>query len=273
MTALQVLAGGLDDERRGELVLAGDLLVFKDVAPLRALSALTEGLITEILEGGGSAAGRNDAPAAIEALQQRFRADGQARRLFRSALESVGVDVERTYWDRLYLRVQVPSATGAGSLGCHRDTWSSNIYEQVNWWTPIRPITAERTIAFYPAYWTRPIENSSARWDLEAIRARRATGEDLDVPIVPEPTEPVDVSSELRIVIEPGDLLCFSGAHLHASVPNTSSEARFSIEVRSVNADDLRSGRGAPNLDGHAPRVPFEWFERITDRSPLVHGA
>jgi ectoine hydroxylase-related dioxygenase (phytanoyl-CoA dioxygenase family) len=79
----------------------------------------------------------------------------------------------------------------------------------------------------------------------------------------------VDTSSERRVVLEPGDLLCFSGAHLHASVPNVSERTRVSVELRTVNLDDFRSGRGAPNLDGRAPQVPLQWFRSIVDESPL----
>ena len=82
---------------------------------------------------------------------------------------------------------------------------------------------------------------------------------------MPEPTEPVDTTSELRVVMEPGDLLCFSGAHLHASVPNTSGERRVSLELRTINSDDRKRGRGAPDLDGRAPRVPLDWFKPMAD--------
>ena len=88
-------------------------------------------------------------------------------------------------------------------------------------------------------------------------------------PIVPEPTEPPATDSELRMVVEPGDLLCFSGAHLHASVPNTSGEARHSVELRTVNLDDRERGRGAPDLDGRAPRVPLHWFRSMESGAPL----
>jgi hypothetical protein len=157
-----------------------------------------------------------------------------------------------------------------GRLGFHRDTWGSNVPQQTNWWTTIRPLSADRTIAFYPGYWSRPIANTSADWDLDEIRALRKGGKlDEDIPIVPEPSEPVDTSSELRLVIDPGDLLCFSGAHLHASVPNVSDRTRVSVELRTVNLDDLTQGRGAPDLDGHAPHVPLEWFRSMEDGSPL----
>jgi hypothetical protein len=261
-----MLSGPLDDARRAELVFRGNLLVFKRVPPLLEVASLLDGLI-------------GDTPAtpdvtAIDELQRRVRRDPEVKRLFRAALEHVGVDAARGYWDSIYLRIVLPVEGDAerqiGRIGFHRDTWSSNVLQQMNWWTTIRPLSAERTIAFYPGYWSRPIANTSADWDLDAIRERRRRGErDEDLPIVPEPTEPVDTTSELRIVIEPGDLLCFSGAHLPASVPNVSGETRCSVELRTVNIDDFTRGRGAPDLDGRAPKVPLDWFRSMTDGSPL----
>jgi ectoine hydroxylase-related dioxygenase (phytanoyl-CoA dioxygenase family) len=77
------------------------------------------------------------------------------------------------------------------------------------------------------------------------------------------------MESELRLVIEPGDLLCFSGAHLHASVPNVSAETRCSVELRTVNIDDVARDRGAPDLDGRAPQVPLHWFRSMSDGTAL----
>ena len=237
--------------------------MFKQVPPLLEVASLVDGLI-------GSAP---DVPA-IEQAQRQVRRDPQVKGLLGAALEHVGVDPARTYWDSISLRVVPPVDDGAerqiGRIGFHRDTWSSNVLEQTNWWMTIRPLAAERTIAFYPGYWSRPIANTSAQWDLDAIRERRRCGEPIeDLPIVPEPTGPVDTESELRIVIEPGDFLCFSGAHLHASVPNVSGETRCSVELRTVNIDDFTRERGAPDLDGRAPMVPLDWFNSMADGSPL----
>jgi hypothetical protein len=238
--------------------------VFKRVEPLLEVASLLDGLI-------GADSPDEDA---IDELQREVRRDPQVKELFRAALEHVGVDPARSYWDSIYLRV-VPPIEGDGErqigrIGFHRDTWSSNLLQQTNWWMTIRPLSAERTIAFYPGYWSRPIANSSADWDLDEIRERRRMGErDEDIPIVPEPTEPVDVESELRVVIEPGDFLCFSGAHLHASVPNVSGETRCSVELRTVNIDDMERNRGAPDLDGRAAMVPLEWFHSMADGSSL----
>jgi hypothetical protein len=246
------------------LVFRGDLLVFTGVPPLLELANLVDDLIGEPPD-----------VAAIDKHQRRVRSEPRVKRLLRAALEHVGVDPASSYWDSISLRVVPPVRGDAerqiGRLGFHRDTWASNVLQQTNWWATIRPLSADRVLAFYPAYWSRSIGNTSADWDLDAIRERRRMGErDEDLPIVPEPTEPVNTESELRIVIEPGDLLCFSGAHLHASVPNVSGETRCSVELRTVNIDDIRGNRGAPDLDGRAPMAQLAWFHSMTDGSSLA---
>jgi hypothetical protein len=259
-TSVQVLSGPLDDERRGALIFRGDLLVFKRVPALVEVAVVGDGLVP-------------DAPseAEIDELKERFRRDPRVDRLMRLALEQVGVAVERTYWDPPRLRIVPPAAAReVGTIGFHRDTWGSNVLAQTNWWLPLRPLTDECTIAFYPEYWSKPIANTSADWDLAVIRERRRAREPIDdLPIVPVPTEPPATDSELRMVVEPGDLLCFSGAHLHASVPNASGGTRVSVELRTVNRDDLEHGRGAPNLDGCAPETPLHWFRSMVDGTPL----
>ena len=239
--------------------------------PLREAVGIGERLIRDRLGPPGAEDLRG-----LDELQAGFCADPEVIRLFREALEHVGVDPRRTYWDSLFLRFVAPVQDGAGAerqigrIGVHRDTWSSNVLQQTNWWMTLRPLTRDRTIAFFPDYWERPLENTSADWDLNAIRARRRTGETEVLPIVPEPVEEVDMSSEIRVVIEPADLLCFSGAHVHATVPNVSDRARCSVELRTVGLDDLKQGRGAPDVDGEAPVVPLEWFRSMVDGEPLT---
>jgi hypothetical protein len=264
--SIQVLTGPLGDERRSEALFGGDVLIFKDVAPLRRFSTRVGELVTAAFGDAPQDAqfelSPEDFAARAKDVVDRCRRHPAALQDFRDALRHVGVDLDRTYWDWLHLRIQPhEDFTEGGSLGYHRDTWSSNIDAQANWWSPVLPITRERTIALYPAYWSRPLPNTSASWDLQRIR---------DMPLVPRPCEPVDTDSELRIVIEPGDLLCFSGAHLHASVPNTSRATRFSVEVRTVAAGDVQAGRGAPNVDGEAPSVAWRWFRGITSGASLA---
>jgi hypothetical protein len=275
MTAVQVLSGALEDGQRRESIYDGDLLVFKKVPPMEEFCAFTDALIREVFGTTDPVRAqfelnREKYLSRVETLQKRFRKDARAKDLFLAALGYVGVDLRRTFWDWLYLRVSPHGEEHSGrrtaKLGFHRDTWSSNVYAQTNWWAPIYSISPGCTIAFYGEYWGKPLKNTSANWNLEEIRSGRSS-----VPLVPEPTETVNTASELRPVIEPGDLLCFSGAHLHASVPNSTGVARFSVEVRTVDARDAaEDGRGAPNVDGEAPRVAKDWFRHVVDDTPLT---
>jgi hypothetical protein len=274
MTAVRVLSGALEDGQRRESIYDGDLLVFKKVPPMEEFCAFTDALIREVFGTTDPVRAqfeldREKYLSRVETLQKRFRKDARAKDLFLAALGYVGVDLRRTFWDWLYLRVSPHGEEHSGrrtaKLGFHRDTWSSNVYAQTNWWTPIYSISPGRTIAFYGEYWGKPLKNTSENWNLEEIRSGRSSA-----PLVPEPTGTVNTVSELRPVIEPGDLLCFSGAHLHASVPNSTGVARFSVEVRTVDARDAaEDGRGAPNVDGKAPRVAKDWFRHVVDGTPL----
>ena len=275
MIAVRVLSGALEDGQRRESIYDGDLLVFKKVPPMEEFCAFTDALIREVFGTTDPVRAqfeldREKYLSRVETLQKRFRKDARAKDLFLAALGYVGVDLRRTFWDWLYLRVSPHGEEHSGrrtaKLGFHRDTWSSNVYAQTNWWAPIYSISPGRTIAFYGEYWGKPLKNTSANWNLEEIRSGRSSA-----PLVPEPTETVNTASELRPVIEPGDLLCFSGAHLHASVPNSTGVARFSVEVRTVDARDAaEDGRGAPNVDGEAPRVAKDWFRHVVDGTPLT---
>ncbi|MDJ0949129.1 MAG: hypothetical protein QNJ94_09425 [Alphaproteobacteria bacterium] len=283
MAAIHYVSEALDDETRGARLFRGDILVFEDVAPMHALCARTQELIREAFgdddpETCQDRLDRDSFVAAARAARARYRKDPEVAALARHVLAATGVALSRTYWDRLILRVlpsgKSHSARRIERLGPHRDSWGSNLMAQVNWWAPIFPIAPERTVALYPNYFDRPIANSSADWDLDELRARQraiAAGEELTpYPLLPVPTEEIETASELRLSPEPGDLICFSSAHLHASVANETGLARFSTEFRTVNLDDLRAGRGAPNVDGRAPRLGADLFTRTTDGLSLA---
>ena len=53
-------------------------------------------------------------------------------------------------------------------------------------------------------------------------------------------------------------------------MPNSAGVARFSIEVRTVDAGDVADDHGAPNVDGEAPRVAKDWFRLVDDGTPLT---
>lgn len=265
MTTVHVRRAPLDDERRGDLVFAGDLVVFAGVAGLDAFRSRVDELVRATLGDEPELAqyetDHDTYLDAVRGMQRTVRRDAEAHRLLLDAFRATGLDDAVSYWDWVHLRV-LPSGPGfAGSgTGWHRDTWSSSLPAQTNWWTPIYPITAGRTITFAPGHWSRPVPNSSADWTPASEQ------------LIPEPLETVDVA-EQRVVVEPDDLLCFSGAQLHGTVPNDTGRARFSVEVRTVCRSDVERGRGAPAVDGTAPRTQYGWFRHVLDGVPLVAPA
>ena len=167
---VRVLSDALEDGQRRESVYDGNLLVFEKVPPMVEFCNYADALIREAFETEDPVRaqfelGPDEYLAKVEALQKRFRKDDTAKELFLAALGHVGVDLRRTSWDWLYLRVSPygdeHASRRTAKLGFHRDTWASNVYAQTNWWAPIYPITAGRTIAFYPAYWKKPLKNTS----------------------------------------------------------------------------------------------------------------
>ncbi len=278
MPALDMPAGPLPAEIRNPRLYRGDILLFRQSPALRVLLVRLDALAVAYLGPEPQHAHRRLAPADLaeraEALRQTVVRDLECRERLHAALAEVGVEPDRTYRDLVKLRVQPPVASTPAAaiapLAAHRDTWGSNVMAQVNWWAPVRPVTPARTIALFPGAFTRPVANSSAEWDLADVVRRRKAGESLSgKALTPMVEEPVDWRDALALIPRPGDLLAFSGAHLHASVPNTSDETRLSLELRTVDGPDAARGLGAPNLDGRAPRIAWHWFRRLDDRSPL----
>lgn len=277
MTAVHVRRDGLDDDRRGDLVFAGDLVVFSAVPGLDAFRERTDELVRAVFgtdpQTAQFAVADDEYRIRIEEARKQVRADPVAHQLLLTALENTGVSAAGTYWDWVHLRILPHGQEHAtAGTGWHRDTWASNLGAQTNWWTPIYPLTADRTITFAPTRWAEPIPNSSPDWDPQRARTQPddpAAGEPR-APLIPEPLVPLSGIGELRVVVEPGDLLCFSGAHLHGTVPNTSGLARVSVELRTVHQTDLDRGRGAPNIDGHASRTRYRWFRHAQHNTRLA---
>ena len=198
------------------------------------------------------------------AARRRFMNSDAAPGLLRALFEELGFDPETTYRDRAILRFQPGRAAcrtrRLRDLPPHRDSWGSNIMTQLNWWAPVFRVEPGATMEIWPGYFDRPVPNSSADWDIETLR--KAGG---DYPLLPEAARPAEPGEP--VLIEPGELLCFSGAHLHASRPNRTGRTRISLDLRTV---DIADDRGAPNVDGATRRTSYDWFHRLSDGASLA---
>ena len=194
-------------------------------------------------------------------------------KLFRDFLENVNFYNGNSFWDKFVVRVAPAenkfSYREASRIKTHRDTWGTNIHQQINWWAPISKIDETNTMIFFPDFFSKPVKNSTASWDLDIYLANRKKG-DFSYPSAPQLEEDLpDNANILPVIIKPGEILCFSGCHLHSSSKERSHKTRFSYEIRTVCQSDIDNNSAAPNTDCDL-RFQFpKIFRHIDDNSPL----
>ena len=159
----------------------------------------------------------------------------------------------------------------------HRDTWYSAPMAQLNWWLPIYAFDADGAMAFHPRYWSAAVSNRSDafnyyEWNANG-RKEAAKHIHADTRVQPRPEEPIELEPDIRVVCPVGGVILFSGAQLHSTVPNTSGRTRFSIDFRTVNVEDLRSGAAAPNVDSRPQGTSLRDFTRTSDRRRPRRGS
>lgn len=271
----------ISDAERAKILFEGDLIIHQQVTPLQGLIDYACELLSEYFEGleptrAQGSLSKDDFLFKCGEVQRNFRTSETPKQLFFEALAFCGMQLEHNYYDHFPMRVVPLDNTHRGgqraAIGHHRDTWGSNIHSQMNWWAPLFSLEAERTIAIYPDYWEKPLSNNTATWSFEEFLLTRSKGESerqIAYPSALQPMEPVDESGVIKVVLQPGELLNFSSAHLHASVPNTTQETRFSVEMRTFNSDDIKQSKAAPNIDNAASTPMYGWFKSIKSRKPF----
>ena len=244
----------------------GELITFRGLDTLDALLGHARGIAQAAFADPVRDEGRLDSGVWREkaiAARRDFMLSKAVPGLLRDLFAELGFDPQTTYRDRAILRFQPGRAAcrtrRLRDLPPHRDTWGSNLMNQLNWWAPVFPVGPDATMEIWPGYFDRPVPNSSAGWDIHAHRAARGR-----YPLLPEAARPEEEGEP--VLIGPGELLCFSGAHLHASRPNRTGRTRISIDLRTV---DISDGPGAPNVDGRARHAAYDWFHRLSDGSSL----
>jgi hypothetical protein len=272
----------LSDEQRRQRLYGGELVAFSAGPSATRLSELA----CELSE---AAFAPHDPQVAQESmsperyveiladLKPTFIHHPRAKELIAGLLSESGCDVQRTYFDVPRLRTMAAgeylNAGLAYQFHPHRDTWFSAPHQQLNWWLPVYAIESENSMAFHPQYFERPIRNSSADYDYEAWsksgRQQAAKQVKKETRKQPQPEEPLELEPDVRVVTPPGGTLVFSAAHLHSTVPNTTSRTRFSIDFRTVNLDDLIEGVAAPNIDSECTGTTLRDFLRASDLEPL----
>jgi hypothetical protein len=177
------------------------------------------------------------------------------RPLSRQFLSGLGLPVEEFFIDRFRLRGVAPGshqiAAAAAAFYAHRDTWFANPQAQINLWMPLHDVSQLDSFGFYPQYFAQAVANDSDQFDYEQFVSQGGFQNPNSRLCQPHWLE-TDPPASQPVQLKSGQLLLFSAAHLHATLPNLSPHIRFSIDVRLVHRHDHEQGLGAPNVDNHS---------------------
>lgn len=274
----------MSDADRRKALYDGQLFVYSPTPSSLELCKLAHSLSVEAFGAGvDPKTAQHTMPvekyaSILESLKPKFIHHPKAKELIPSMMQEMGCDLPTTYFDVPRLRTATSNnylTTGiAYAFHPHRDTWYSAPQCQINWWMPVYEITPENGMAFHPAYWTKPLKNGSRtynyyKWNAEGRKAA-ASQIGKDTRQQPKPEEPVELDPQVRLIVPPGGLIVFAGAHLHSSVPNTSGYTRFSIDFRTVNLDDVRNRVGAPNIDSECTGTTMRDYLSCVDHKSRV---
>ena len=203
----------------------------------------------------------------------RYIHSDKSRKLVRAVIEEAGFSPNETHYDLPKPRTSFPLGhlnTGvAFAFPWHRDTWYSAPAQQINWWLPVFPVRDDNAMGFDLASFDQAVPNTSGGFDYyenNASRLTTATGVTREVQSRPGAIDHKP-AQELVILPAPGEVLLFSGNQLHASTPNTSGRARFSVDFRIVNVPDLLAGRGSPLVDAYCTGTAIRDFINVADES------
>jgi hypothetical protein len=197
----------------------------------------------------------------------------RSRELVRAIISEAGFEPEFTHYDVPKPRTSFPAGhltTGiAFAFPWHRDVWYSAPAQQINWWLPVFPVRETNAMAFDLASFGRQVPNTSGDFDYYENNARRLnTAKSVGKESQARPGA-VNHTPDLDVIPlpAPGQVLLFSGAQLHTSIPNSSGLSRYSVDFRTVDVRDVSAGRGAPLVDAHCTGTAIRDFISVKDES------
>lgn len=264
-------------------IYAGDIFLNTDLRSAKELCSLARDSITMAFDSETNhqllhtMMPVEEFVAHVARLKSQFTNGRRAKEIIRDFVIEIGADVEDYLFDVPRIRV-VPHydylhAGVSYAYKPHRDTWYGGVACQINTWMPVYSIRPEQAMMINPGYFSVPVRNTSKNWSLsEWVNVQRplATKNILqEARRHPVSLEDISPISEIRIAGNTGDILIFSGSHLHGTVPNYTEQTRFSVDFRLMHLDDLRNGRGAVNIDSESTDAEsgYKDYFRVSDFS------
>ena len=175
-------------------------------------------------------------------------------------------------WDRARLRAVAPGAhrwpQAKAAYGAHRDTWYANPACQLNLWVPLHDVERLDCFGFYPDCFGRFIPNDSGcfNYDEFARQVGFQGSPKVSAPVFPTPDREAlsSLGSPERFTLGRAQVLMFSAAHLHQTLPHDLASTRFSLDLRVVWRPHQRAGLGAPDLDNASTGDASRDYQEMT---------
>jgi hypothetical protein len=271
----------LTDEERRLRLYRGDLFILPATAGTEALVSLAKRMLEHAFAPHDPRAIHKHMTAehvaqVLARLKPSFIHHPDCKKLIPMIMHENGVDLHKLYFDVPRLRSAYPanflSSGIAYAFHPHRDTWYSAPMCQLNWWIPIYPLDPNNAMAFYPRYFYEPVKNNSEiynyyEWNTKnrASAAQHVRTDTREQPKPQQDLQPVTIC----YLPPPAEIILFSGAQLHETMPNTTDVARYSIDFRTVHVDDVAARQGACNVDSRSTGTTLRDYRRALDLQPL----
>ena len=195
----------------------------------------------------------------FEIIQNRIKFCKLIRKYFANFLLQIELGIQSTFMD--YITFRYSPASGMKNIGtliptpAHRDTWASNIFNQFNFWFPTHNVSDRNSIFFVPKYFQKRVSNNSDEWSFYRYKK---TKEFLSTPVsnIKFPQNQI-----VSFNVKKGEVLCFSGHHIHGSLVGESD--RLNLETRIVCENDEENYKIPVNLDAMGTVRKNKWFRNL----------
>ena len=259
-------------------IYRGDLVVLTNLRSVRQFVDYTREQLVDLFkpydpEDAHEHIDKAEMARLLGSWKPRFIHSSRSKALICKIIREAGFCAEGTHYDVPKPRTSFPVGhltTGiAYAFPWHRDVWYSAPAQQINWWLPVFAAREDNSMRFDLQSFDRYVCNSSGTFDYYKNNAdRRNTAAQVTRESQARPAAlEYQPHHDLVVLPAPGAVLLFSGAQLHASIPNTSRRSRFSVDFRTVDVQDLKEGRGAPLVDVHCTGTAIRDFHNVADGS------
>jgi len=246
-------------------IFCGDVIIVKKSNEILNIINIIEQYFVEVFDGkianlkSGKIRPSKEVNSLFIILQNKIKYSKAIKNQFSLFLYKIGLLQSQTFLDMITFRYSPRKGRQTiGNLmptGAHRDTWASNIFNQINFWFPIHNVSENNSIFLIPSVFNKKVQNNSKTWNFNDYKTKKIYQS------VPTASEFFKNSEQIKFKLKKGEVLCFSGHHLHGS--KVGEKERVNIETRIVNKSDCKIYNIPKNIDSLSKSKKYSWFKNI----------